>query len=295
MVTSVTMLRQRLSSHFLDSVDLTIDHEMKSFFDAESIHLTKPSINYDVPYDQPLTQPSPSSAPTYHFPHLTSAISKISPPVFVKLNNTAPTDASWLFGSLQVYDAPSAMALIKASDRCCEVMADHSVISVTKYIEIPLFSEFRLFVKDGFLYCICQRHYQFYFSEVVSKIDQIENIFTKFISNYFPILSVFSEILVFNVCIDILNGHINWLNPRIVILDIELIDAGCPKFRNLDLSALSQKSPSKPSMIINTTAEASISSSVAAFPSLPLEMQQCHNEEEMMEILRSIKKEEGEH
>eukprot|EP01039_Chlorochromonas_danica_P000283 gene281-302_t len=148
----------------------------------------------------------------YSFPEIESSIStalkEFDHKVFVKLNWSAPLDAVWMNGgSMLCRSAHDVFLLIKSSDRVAfdlermfELIPNATVtvpqqptLVLRKWANLHPSMEFRVFIYNGALLGISQRHCHTYFdfleAELPGLVDSIERFWQQEVKNRAPLLS----------------------------------------------------------------------------------------------------------
>lgn len=128
------------------------------------------------------TKDNDDAACEWHFPELEdeidAAISRLGGEVFVKLNWSAPRDASWILGSLKCRRASDVYSLLKASDFAAhDVELGANVLALREWREIDPSLEFRCFVQQGRLVAACQRKTD---SNVEHGFEEVKRILANF-------------------------------------------------------------------------------------------------------------------
>jgi hypothetical protein len=110
---------------------------------------------------------------------INKAIEKLDAPVFIKLNECAPTDCKFLIHELKCFNINDILTLLKGSEKVYEVLM--SAVETGQKINLKLMSwyridmknEYRCFFYNGGLRGVSQRFIEYFFNYENDYIDHI--------------------------------------------------------------------------------------------------------------------------
>jgi hypothetical protein len=137
--------------NYLKSIKIELKEKTIEFIKAESIIISEDVIESETKQE------------------INKAIDELGTPVFIKINNCAPSDANFLIHELKCFNVNDILTLLKGSEKVynnIEYLLENKenvYLTIMPWYKIELQNEFRCFYLNNKLKAICQRNTEFYF------------------------------------------------------------------------------------------------------------------------------------
>jgi hypothetical protein len=134
---------------------------------------------------------------------LQSTMNDFGGKIMVKINDKAPTDSLWInCGTLMCNSVSSVYMVLKASEKVALALKESgdNYLVVRKWANMFPSMEFRCFISDGDLICICQKdastHYPFLAADSTRIHTVISRFFESHVQEKLPVQSVVLDVYV---------------------------------------------------------------------------------------------------
>jgi hypothetical protein len=157
---------------FLKCINVELKEKCINFLKEESILISDNTIEEDT------------------MAEINKALEELETPVYIKLNQCAPTDCNFLVHELKCFNLTDILTLIKGSEKIYENLTnlltngEKIFLKIMPWYKLDISKEFRCFYFNNRLRGISQRHLNYYFDYSKEEIEKLHKLIASHFSHH---------------------------------------------------------------------------------------------------------------